>query len=420
MKPIRFATIGVGGFGGSHLGAIRVLEQEGIGQLVAVAENNIEANRDTLNKLSSRHIRHYSDFQELLQTEKTVDVVSIPTGIPYHAPMTIAALHAGFHVLCEKPPAATIQDLDTMIEAQEKSGKECAIGFQLLSGLGFRQLNESIKNGDLGEIEAVIGVGRWKRLDSYYERNQWAGRLKLGDRWVLDGPILNPLSHYLNNVLFLASSEMGRAGVPRWVQAELYKAHSIESEDTSCLTAELENGVRVYFYVTLCDREGGETYIQVCGPRAEARWDGSTDQVTLTCRDSDSKDTVTPRAADFTAQPGSTREVFRNLSRFLLGEVDKLYCPVVETRPYQMTANAAFESSRAVHPVHPQYVIREPQGDSVATFITGLEETLEQAVVGKKLFSDLGVPWAMRTEPFAVHGYSHFPQQFSTTVNPDR
>lgn len=420
MKPIRYATIGVGGFGGSHLDAIRVLEQEGIGQLVAVAENNIEGNRDTLSKLSSRHVRHYSDFHELLQTEKTVDVISIPTGIPFHAPMTIAALHAGFHVLCEKPPAATIQDLDTMIEAQEKSGKECAIGFQLLSGLGFGQLNESIKNGDLGEIEAVIGVGRWKRLDSYYERNQWAGRLKLGDRWVLDGPILNPLSHYLNNVLFLASSEMGKTGVPRWVQAELYKAHPIESEDTSCLTAELENGVRVHFYVTLCDREGGETYIHVCGSRAEARWNGSTDQVSLTCRESTSKDAVTLRAADFTAQPGSTREVFRNLSRFLLGEVDKLYCPVAETRPYQITANAAFESSRAVHTVDPRYVVRVPEGESVATFVAGLEETFEQAVAGKKLFSDLGVPWAMRTEPFTINGYSHFPQQFSTTGNPDR
>lgn len=411
MKPLRFATIGVGGFARCHLDAIRLLEEEGLGQLVAVAENNVEANRSTLDDLAARNVRHYADHREMLVRERSLDAVTVPTGIPFHAPMTVAAFEAGYHVLTEKPPAATIQDLDAMIAAQAKADRLGAVGFQMLSGAGFKHLNDSIKTGKLGKIKAVIGVGQWRRLDSYYERNRWAGRLRLGDRWVLDGPILNPLSHILNNLLFLASAEKGKAASPRWVQAELYKAHPIESEDTSCLTAETENGVRIYFYATLCAETSDDPMIHVIGSQGSATWrfpsdlfyeveEGSTGKLSREVIDLDGM------------EPGTTTEVFRNFAKVLRGEESRVYCPLEETRSYQIVANAAFESSGRIHGIESEHVLRKGEESSISTTIKGISTLFSAAVDEHKLFSQMGVPWAVQTEPFATQGYSEFPQRF--------
>ena len=56
------------------------------------------------------------------------------------------------------------------------------------------------------------------------------------------------------------------------MQAELYKAHPLESEDTSCLTAETENGVRIYFYATLCAETSHDPVMWVIGSQGSATW----------------------------------------------------------------------------------------------------------------------------------------------------
>ena len=77
----------------------------------------------------------YTDYKQMLRDE-SLDVVSVCTPNAYHAAMTVAALEAGCHVLCEKPIATTLKEADRMIAAARSARRKLMIGFthRLFSG----------------------------------------------------------------------------------------------------------------------------------------------------------------------------------------------------------------------------------------------------------------------------------------------
>ena len=272
MSAVRFAVVGVGGFGSVHLEAIERLEQEGLARLVAIAERNPDLHRPAVERLRNRRAHIYLDSADLLNAEPEVEAVAIPAPLHLHPSLTIQALNAGKHVFTEKPPAVTPEDIRAMLRAQEESGKVVTVGFQQVSQPHLRMFKARILKGALGRIERLVGVGRWKRLDTYYERTGWAGRIRVDGYWVLDGPINNPLSHLLNDLLFLAGQEMNQAARPLRVRGELYRAHPIEGEDTSCVTAELDTGATIHCYLTLCAPQQETTSVEVFGTKGHGRW----------------------------------------------------------------------------------------------------------------------------------------------------
>nr|WP_239587658.1 Gfo/Idh/MocA family oxidoreductase [Bacillus pakistanensis] len=68
----------------------------------------------------------YSHYEEMFQD---VDAITICTPNKYHAEISIAALEAGIHVLCEKPMAMNPEECQQMLEAAEKSGKVLSIAY---------------------------------------------------------------------------------------------------------------------------------------------------------------------------------------------------------------------------------------------------------------------------------------------------
>ncbi|ULG72127.1 Gfo/Idh/MocA family protein [Macrococcus brunensis] len=93
----------------------------------------------------------YSDYHELLQNPD-VEVVSICTPNYLHAEMTIAALHAGKHVLCEKPMATSLEDADAMIKAAEENGRTLMIGHNQRINEAHQQAKKDIAAGKLGKL----------------------------------------------------------------------------------------------------------------------------------------------------------------------------------------------------------------------------------------------------------------------------
>ena len=66
--------------------------------------------------MKRRGVRIFTSLREMLaQAREELDLVCIPTGIPLHRPMAIAALEADCNVLVEKPSAGCIQDVDAML-----------------------------------------------------------------------------------------------------------------------------------------------------------------------------------------------------------------------------------------------------------------------------------------------------------------
>jgi predicted dehydrogenase len=144
MNTVRTAVIRAGGFAGEHHKQVKRLCSEGRSALVAVAEKAAQACAETLAELKHDGVRIYSDALELFRQEQgNIDLVTLPVGIGLHAPLAIAAMKAGYNVLVEKPPAATIQDVDAMLAASAATGKFCAVQFQQMSLQPLRDLKQA-------------------------------------------------------------------------------------------------------------------------------------------------------------------------------------------------------------------------------------------------------------------------------------
>lgn len=401
IEPISFGLVGVGGYAAVYLRVLRALEDEGLAKISAVVIRSPWKYVREVEYFRGRSTAIYGSFEEMVEAERgRIDIVALPTAIYEHKDMAVKALKSGFNVILEKPPAVTVQDLDEMIEAERASGKFCAVGFQLQSKTVVRRIKEAVCEGKIGEVKYVLSKGKWKRLDSYYERNAWAGKFMYEGKYVLDGTVSNPLSHYLMSSLFFASGGEGRAAYPVGVRAELYRGHKIEGEDTSCLEAEVDGGARVFFFATLCSPHQSSPSQRIIGTRGLIDWtfgdnayiryaDGGVETI-----EEDGKD--------------ERIELFRNAIRYLRGLDESINCTLELTRPFVLTLNGAYESARRIKDIPNEFIIRRAEEDSIATVIIGIDDIIDKAFEAKQLFSDLGVEWAYKTEYFPLENYRRF------------
>jgi len=95
--------------------------------------------------------RGYSDWQQLLSSEQ-LDVISVVTNGPTHAPITIAAAQAGVkHILCEKPFATSVADGLRMIDACKKHGTRLSVCHGRRWVSSYQQLRDMIAAGLIGK-----------------------------------------------------------------------------------------------------------------------------------------------------------------------------------------------------------------------------------------------------------------------------
>ncbi|MCP1133654.1 Gfo/Idh/MocA family oxidoreductase [Paenibacillus polysaccharolyticus] len=95
--------------------------------------------------------RIYTNYKDMLQ-DPEIDVVHICTPNALHSSMTVEALEAGKHVMCEKPMAMNSQEAEEMVKAAERTGKKLTISYQNRFRKDSILLNQACTNGDLGEV----------------------------------------------------------------------------------------------------------------------------------------------------------------------------------------------------------------------------------------------------------------------------
>ncbi|WP_347548987.1 Gfo/Idh/MocA family oxidoreductase [Pseudalkalibacillus hwajinpoensis] len=95
--------------------------------------------------------RSYESFEELLQNSE-IDAVSVCTPNYLHAPISIAALKAGKHVLCEKPMATSRLDAEKMIETARASGKKLMIAHNQRFVPSHAKAREILASGEIGKV----------------------------------------------------------------------------------------------------------------------------------------------------------------------------------------------------------------------------------------------------------------------------
>jgi predicted dehydrogenase len=399
MEVPTIAVVGMGGFARQHLRYVAQVEERGLGRQVAqvAIPADQEAFSQELDAMRERGIEVYASLRQMLAAARErIAIVCIPTGIPLHCQMTVAAHQAGCHVLVEKPAAGSVQDVDAMLSAADRAGRLCAVGFQHVYQREYRQVKDWVCQGRLGAVRRVKSFGCWPRDPGYYRRNGWAGRLAVGDTWVLDGPHNNALAHAVNAMLFMGSDVPQRALTPACVRAELYRANAIESADTAALRVHTTEGPEVFFAVSHCTEQNVNPVYIVEGDkgRVQLAYEGD---ITATWEDG----TVESATAD--RQPPG---VLDDVVEVVAGRRQALMCPLDIARNQTLCSCGAFESS-AIHEL-PQ-ALRRVEGDGGRIAVHGVGEAVQRAWQEAALFSELGLDWAVPGTEIDMVGYTYFP-----------
>ena len=149
MSNIKVGIIGCGGIAlGKHLPALKTLADV---ELVAFCDI-IEAKAvKAKEKYGTADAKVYTDYKELLK-DNSIEVVHVLTPNRAHSFITIDALHAGKHVMCEKPMAKTAAEARAMVEAAKETGKILTIGYQNRYKADSTFLKKACDADELGEI----------------------------------------------------------------------------------------------------------------------------------------------------------------------------------------------------------------------------------------------------------------------------
>lgn len=399
--------IGIGGYGWQLCRVIKQVATGGGCELVAAADNRLGQLRQRAEELAADGVELFDDATEMFTAlAGRCDAVYICTSIPSHLPLTAAAVEAGYHVHLEKPPAATIQQADRIVQVVKQAGVLCTIGFHGVYGQGMRLLKDRLVSGRCGRVRTLTAVGLLPRRLSYYTRNDWAGRLKVAGQWVLDGLATNAMAHEINAMLFLAGPDAGGYGEPTSVRAELYAAGPIESHDTACIEIQTADGPTAWFYGSHCSAGKAPARITVLCDHARAVW---TDQwVSIQYGDG--------RCERFEPDRKDRYEMVSAFtSAITAGDPAGLVSTPADARKTVAVCNAAYESSGTIHRIPPAGAARLDEDDDQArTVIDGIDDCIRQASELHCLFSDLdpAPDWAVAGEAFDLAGYDSFPRRF--------
>ena len=179
------------------------------------------------------------NFDELLARDD-IDVIDLGTPPATHVELTTKALAAGKHVICEKPLAGTIAEVDRMAEAEKKSGRMLMPVFQYRFGDGVQKAKRIIDSDIAGKPYLGTIETHWKRTPAYYEvkwRGKWATEL--------GGVLMTHAIHQhdmLNYLMGPVSKVFARA---------VTRVNAIEVEDCVAASLEMESGALVALSATL-------------------------------------------------------------------------------------------------------------------------------------------------------------------------
>ena len=137
----------------------------------------------------------YTDYKELLK-DKTIDAVLVLTPNCAHCEITVAALNAGKHVLCEKPMAMNYAEAKKMLDARDKSGKILTIGYQNRFRPDSLYMKDRAKEGMFGDIYYAEAIAIRRRAVPTW--GVFIDQEKQGG-----GPLIDIGTHALDLTLFM-------------------------------------------------------------------------------------------------------------------------------------------------------------------------------------------------------------------------
>ncbi|MGC9452712.1 MAG: Gfo/Idh/MocA family protein [Oceanipulchritudo sp.] len=143
---LKIAIVGTGGMANMHAQHLKKID----GVQLACA---CDIDRKRVGDFAAKHEipAAYTDYAEMLR-EGDFAAVSVVTPDSTHAPLSLQAIEAGKHVLCEKPLATNAEDARAMAKAAKDAGVINMVNFSYRNSSAWQRAVEMIRNGDLGKI----------------------------------------------------------------------------------------------------------------------------------------------------------------------------------------------------------------------------------------------------------------------------
>lgn len=151
MSTLKIGIIGAGGMGRTHSRCWNQLPGATVSAIADVQKQKAE----TLAAQIGGSEMGVFDNADALLADPAIDVVSLCVPTDLHRSLTEAALHAGKHVLCEKPMALTLTDCDAMIAAAKTAGKLLTVGQVVRFFPEYASAKRLVETGVVGKPAAI-------------------------------------------------------------------------------------------------------------------------------------------------------------------------------------------------------------------------------------------------------------------------
>jgi predicted dehydrogenase len=341
-EPITAVLVGLGGYGEVYLSALLDEPQGARCDIVGAVDLQPE-NCARLADLEAYRVPIHSSLADFYRTS-SADLAIISSPIHLHAEHVLDALAHGSHVLVEKPAAAVTADVDSMIDARDRAGRFVAVGFQWSFAWSIMELKRDILAGRFGKPTSGRSLTLWPRTESYYRRNDWAGRRRdRAGRWILDSPACNAMAHDLHNMLFLFGPEMDRAAEPADVSAWLARVNDIETFDSIAAQVHTADRAELLFLAShaVAEDESVEPRFVLQFENATVTFPGEPAAITARHRDGNIVEYASPNATPQVAKLWTCIEA-------TTGDTH-IPCGLETARPHAACIEAIEESGTSPH-----------------------------------------------------------------------
>ncbi|MBA3867870.1 MAG: Gfo/Idh/MocA family oxidoreductase [Anaerolineae bacterium] len=258
---IRAAVIGASFAKEAYLPALATIPDV---ELVAISSARLESAKAVADKFNIPNA--YDNWKVMLEKHQ-VDLVGIATPTIYHAPMVLAALEAGAHVICEKPMAMNSNESLLMLEKATALNRVHMIGHELRFNPNRRKIHQLIKDGVIGQIRhanvSVIGSS-WGNPASQ-AADSWLAKVEMGG-----GRLGANGSHQLDLLRFWLGDINAVSGqvvtmVPDRTDKNNGAAFVATADDLTTFTAEMKSGAIAQVFISTVARNNMGNHVQIFG-----------------------------------------------------------------------------------------------------------------------------------------------------------
>ena len=257
MQKVRFGIVGIGNMGTAHCksflsGLIKN------GELTAICNSRTSKMDAVLALEGAERVAAFTDYRELFCSGLCdAVIIAVP---PYdHAKMVAEAFEAGLHVICEKPAGVYTKQVKEMNAAAARSDKLFGMMFNQRSNPIYRQMQQMVADGNLGEIKRVNWIiTNWYRSQNYFDIGGWRATWK-GEG---GGVLFNQCPHQIDLLQWIVGM------LPTKIHAHCHfgKWHDIEVEDDVTAYMEFPNGATGVFVTSTADAPGTNRF-EITGTR---------------------------------------------------------------------------------------------------------------------------------------------------------